>query len=108
FFFSSRRRHTRSKRDWSSDVCSSDLGLGLDALEEPLAEDAAAADGHETAGLLPAHPLWVEAVVEDHPETVGHVGRHFVQQNQGEIGRASCRERVWRAGTGLVVYKRHR
>src|SRR5699024_11488656 len=37
FFFSSRRRHTRSKRDWSSDVCSSDLtrrggrkyGLGL-------------------------------------------------------------------------------
>src|SRR5699024_11700875 len=28
FFFSSRRRHTRSKRDWSSDVCSSDLGGG--------------------------------------------------------------------------------
>src|SRR5699024_9176786 len=27
FFFSSRRRHTRSKRDWSSDVCSSDLTL---------------------------------------------------------------------------------
>src|SRR6266496_4514482 len=27
FFFSSRRRHTRSLRDWSSDVCSSDLGL---------------------------------------------------------------------------------
>src|SRR5699024_11395148 len=25
FFFSRRRRHTRSKRDWSSDVCSSDL-----------------------------------------------------------------------------------
>src|SRR5437868_11313362 len=25
FFFSSRRRHTRSKRGWSSDVCSSDL-----------------------------------------------------------------------------------
>src|SRR5690625_6786516 len=32
FFFSSRRRHTRWPRDWSSDVCSSDLtdGLGLD------------------------------------------------------------------------------
>src|SRR2546421_6079785 len=33
FFFSSRRRHTRSDRDWSSDVCSSDLdrpaGRGL-------------------------------------------------------------------------------
>src|SRR5215475_15360941 len=25
FFFSSRRRHTRFSRDWSSDVCSSDL-----------------------------------------------------------------------------------
>src|SRR5258705_8913309 len=27
FFFSSRRRHTRCLSDWSSDVCSSDLGL---------------------------------------------------------------------------------
>src|SRR3712207_6902697 len=31
FFFSSRRRHTRYWRDWSSDVCSSDLAL-LDRL----------------------------------------------------------------------------
>src|SRR5258707_7528732 len=29
FFFSSRRRHTRYWRDWSSDVCSSDLTGGL-------------------------------------------------------------------------------
>src|SRR5204863_1622911 len=29
FFFSSRRRHTRSLRDWSSDVCSSDLDGNL-------------------------------------------------------------------------------
>src|SRR3989337_4085386 len=29
-FFSSRRRHTRCYRDWSSDVCSSDLVAGLD------------------------------------------------------------------------------
>src|SRR2546422_11218143 len=28
FFFSSRRRHTRCSRDWSSDVCSSDLDNG--------------------------------------------------------------------------------
>src|SRR5205809_3900269 len=27
FFFSSRRRHTRCSRDWSSDVCSSDLTI---------------------------------------------------------------------------------
>src|SRR5699024_11627108 len=33
FFFSSRRRHTRSKRDWSSDVCSSDLDWSMKAVE---------------------------------------------------------------------------
>src|SRR5207248_7371605 len=32
FFFSSRRRHTRSYGDWSSDVCSSDLGGRLSAV----------------------------------------------------------------------------
>src|SRR5260221_7582042 len=41
FFFSSRRRHTRSLCDWSSDVCSSDLSSstsaarGLDAFTPP-------------------------------------------------------------------------
>src|SRR2546429_4701248 len=32
FFFSSRRRHTRCSRDWSSDVCSSDLFVTLAAI----------------------------------------------------------------------------
>src|SRR6266511_5076519 len=37
FFFSSRRRHTRFSRDWSSDVCSSDLrGEHRQAQEQPL------------------------------------------------------------------------
>src|SRR6266536_5034280 len=36
FFFSSRRRHTRSTRDWSSDVCSSDLFVGQTPLWEPV------------------------------------------------------------------------
>src|SRR6267154_5089202 len=31
FFFSSRRRHTRWTGDWSSDVCSSDLGAGYNS-----------------------------------------------------------------------------
>src|SRR5207247_6076594 len=35
FFFSSRRRHTRSTRDWSSDVCSSDLCRSLRLLDMP-------------------------------------------------------------------------
>src|SRR5258707_2867766 len=34
FFFSSRRRHTRYWRDWSSDVCSSDLFIEADVLDE--------------------------------------------------------------------------
>src|SRR5690606_40788884 len=45
FFFSSRRRHTRFSRDWSSDVCSSDLQLMkpeaiTPAVEYLLSEDA--------------------------------------------------------------------
>src|SRR5690625_6832292 len=32
FFFSSRRRHTRWPRDWSSDVCSSDLDGSIQGL----------------------------------------------------------------------------
>src|SRR5690606_40996446 len=34
FFFSSRRRHTRFSRDWSSDVCSSDLYVSADSILE--------------------------------------------------------------------------
>src|SRR5215813_11353788 len=41
FFFSSRRRHTRCGRDWSSDVCSSDLASG-DSVELRTAERAEA------------------------------------------------------------------
>src|SRR5439155_18822959 len=37
FFFSSRRRHTRWPRDWSSDVCSSDLLAGPRAVPARLA-----------------------------------------------------------------------
>src|SRR3712207_7482909 len=37
FFFSSRRRHTRYWRDWSSDVCSSDLGVSVSMGCEPMA-----------------------------------------------------------------------
>src|SRR5882672_11900662 len=45
FFFSSRRRHTRSLCDWSSDVCSSDLSLrgsGVLHLPDPRSERHAA------------------------------------------------------------------
>src|SRR3712207_9438006 len=44
FFFSSRRRHTRYWRDWSSDVCSSDL-FWLDTLTAIIVPTAASAFG---------------------------------------------------------------
>src|SRR6266403_4853891 len=44
FFFSSRRRHTRSLRDWSSDVCSSDLvGAGRADRSAPVNGDRGSA-----------------------------------------------------------------
>src|SRR5206468_6838233 len=43
FFFSSRRRHTRSDRDWSSDVCSSDLDGNIALVREG---DAITIDAH--------------------------------------------------------------
>src|SRR6266487_6045868 len=39
FFFSSRRRHTRWTGDWSSDVCSSDLGDGVANFIEQFSND---------------------------------------------------------------------
>src|SRR3989449_9512605 len=41
FFFSSRRRHTRCSRDWSSDVCSSDLEEGVQIFEQAVEVAAA-------------------------------------------------------------------
>src|SRR5256884_5348298 len=44
FVFSSRSRHTRCSRDWSSDVCSSDLGqcLVLGSWEAPVSDEGEA------------------------------------------------------------------
>src|SRR6266496_4039660 len=52
FFFSSRRRHTRSLRDWSSDVCSSDL---WNTVGNPI-ETAVTAAHLLAAGVLDDHP----------------------------------------------------
>src|SRR6267378_5685651 len=64
FFFSSRRRHTRSLRDWSSDVCSSDLRPspipGPDGRPDWEKVDAISACNPETlhqAAYIAAHPL---------------------------------------------------
>src|SRR5438876_2501573 len=41
FFFSSRRRHTRWTGDWSSDVCSSDLGADASRVRERIRDASA-------------------------------------------------------------------
>src|SRR5690606_29295012 len=50
FFFSSRRRHTRFSRDWSSDVCSSDLAHALAAMCLETGQDARAYIGRVIEG----------------------------------------------------------
>src|SRR5438874_9437822 len=72
FFFSSRRRHTRSLRDWSSDVCSSDLTNVVSSNPGDVVLDPFAGSG---TTLVVAKKL----------------GRRWIGF---EIGRASCRERV--------------
>src|SRR5215475_9078125 len=56
FFFSSRRRHTRFSRDWSSDVCSSDLRGGgeidrVEVAEESYLEHVLERFGSDLGGL---------------------------------------------------------
>src|SRR5437867_8893087 len=70
FFFSSRRRHTRSYGDWSSDVCSSDL--------RPVARSrkARVADVHEVALAMPHVTVWAERDSERPVYQVG--GKSFV------------------------------
>src|SRR5256885_11874701 len=88
FFFSSRRRHTRLQGDWSSDVCSSDLwkvsvgetARAVDYIAPPegiTKEFSDTADSHE---INYSHARYMT------PEEV--------EAAFGEIGRASCRERV--------------
>src|SRR5439155_9387642 len=64
FFFSSRRRHTRWPRDWSSDVCSSDLGSVLFAMVSITAIDiflfrGAKMTGEVRWGRMPAISQYV-------------------------------------------------
>src|SRR3954451_11635834 len=63
FFFSSRRRHTRCGRDWSSDVCSSDLDAGASDAFWPNGLNWAV----NTAAMLNDHDVhWFEeALVPD-------------------------------------------
>src|SRR3712207_9454972 len=80
FFFSSRRRHTRYWRDWSSDVCSSDLQRGG---EEQVVGDA----GQDEAGRADEGGGEREAPVAAPPGVAAHPvpkGEERKEQGEGE------------------------
>src|SRR5260221_2192835 len=86
FFFSSRRRHTRSLCDWSSDVCSSDLFSSAVSLCKVSAY-LALLRVYLAKFQYPLALQWLTALLNS-AEQVARVGSII------EIGRASCRERV--------------
>src|SRR5690606_40780494 len=63
FFFSSRRRHTRFSRDWSSDVCSSDLAVTAIEAEESARPPRRAVAGYDYTFSVPksVSALWAVA-----------------------------------------------
>src|SRR5256886_3869961 len=87
FFFSSRRRHTRFDCDWSSDVCSSDLTFEnytrntMDISAIPVVKKLS----HLPIVADPSHGT-------GRRDKVAPMARAALAA--GEIGRASCRERV--------------
>src|SRR5256884_7190724 len=105
FFFSSRRRHTRCSRDWSSDVCSSDLIVaGIVMLRWGI---LATLIWHYTVDaslvglfLLRSNSLYfkvsgaVVAAAAFAPLLFAGVSCLVRGGFEAEIGRASCRERV--------------
>src|SRR5207249_9526382 len=112
FFFSSRRRHTRSKRDWSSDLCSSDLippHMMISAHASELWNYVSPQLKDPAGYLARVQEIIASAASETFDVLQLKDGRVFEQnsaiqlikqRNVGrvwsfrEIGRASCRERV--------------
>src|SRR5256885_13165425 len=88
FFFSSRRRHTRLQGDWSSDVCSSDLGTSLERY---------VFDAYGSATVLAGN--WTSKGSSSYSWTYLHQGGRLdpitgLSDFRNQIGRASCRGRV--------------
>ena len=90
FFFSSRRRHTRLVSDWSSDVCSSDLLEATGIV--PNTGDRIRVSGlrYSVKNVTAVQPGGVPLMWKVHARG----GVPDVPIVAGQIGRASCRERV--------------
>src|SRR5699024_11901627 len=83
FFFSSRRRHTRSKRDWSSDVCSSDLITIAQARERAEGEIVT------VEGVITSQPgVFGDKGFYIQDETAGiYVFQHEVRSEERRVGK---------------------
>src|SRR5690606_39820868 len=95
-------RHTSFSRDWSSDVCSSDLAkflIGSGKVEElrDLVKEAEAELVIFNHSLTPSQERNLERAFECRVlDRTGLILDIFAQRARThEIGRASCRERVW-------------
>src|SRR5699024_12104943 len=95
------RRHTRSKRDWSSDVCSSDLDIGgalaLAAVQKGnKANVCSYAMKLATPNWFGGDPVIAYAILNDCVLQKG-ASEEEVKAFEAleKIGRASCRERVY-------------
>src|SRR5207245_4250007 len=103
--FSSRRRHTRCYRDWSSDVCSSDLYMCLEGAHAALlfaSGEAAAGAFFQAlmpgAVLAPRNMYWaLRKWLLDFAKPRGLAVEFY------EIGRASCRERGESVAVACVI-----
>src|SRR5207253_6309312 len=99
FFFSSRRRHTRWPRDWSSDVCSSDLQQGASTITEQFVKNALEAQSNRTVfeklreAALAYHleHRWPKQKILDNYLNTIYFGNRSEERRVGK----ECRERVW-------------
>src|SRR5947207_8114807 len=97
FFFSSRRRHTRSLCDWSSDVCSSDLVIHQQTSHNAHCPRRVVEQSTgQGVGWINRYldREYVRRIADTTLRTYAHNLLHFVRWWESEIGRASCRERV--------------
>src|SRR5690606_40306451 len=103
-FFSSRRRHTRFSRDWSSDVCSSDLFMAVGAYSSAI---MARQWGMSFWLALPLSALFTGGIglIFGLPSlrVKGFYLAMATLAAQFKIGRASCRERGEMSGVGAGV-----
>src|SRR5690349_23790790 len=95
FFFSSRRRHTRSLRDWSSDVCSSDLGATMTGIAQDRYGPAPEAVLRVARIAVPAAGDG-EVLVRVHASSVDRGTWHLMRSEERRVGK-ECRCRWSRA-----------